>query len=190
MPRLIDPVVSPGSFGQTTQPILVLDERTFLRPWSLEDVPVVVAAYSDPEIRKWMPYSYNAAEGSELIGRWGDTWRNETGAQWAIANNSDSCAFGRVAFQTIDPTSGSAEIAYWLLPKERGNGYASRAASSISQWAFSQLGLHRLVILHSVQNVASCRVAVTAGFDLEGTLKSECLYEDGWHDTHVHALVR
>jgi ribosomal-protein-alanine N-acetyltransferase len=190
MPRLIEPVVSPGSFGHNPQPRLEVDERSFLRPWTLDDVSVVVEASSDPEIQRWMPYSYDAIEAEEVIGRWGDAWRNETGVCWAIAKRSDNSAFGRVAFQAIDLIGGSAEIAYWLLPHARGEGYATRATLSISRWAFDRLGLHRLQLIHSVKNVASCGVAAKADFELEGTLKSECLYQDGWHDTHLHALVR
>jgi RimJ/RimL family protein N-acetyltransferase len=188
--RLIAPVVSPGSFGHLPQPALDVDERSFLRPWTLEDTATVVEAYSDPEIQRWMPYFYDVTEAEGVIERWGDAWRNETGACWAIATRFDNAAFGRFAFQTIDLISGSAEIAYWLLPHSRGNGYAPIATSSISRWAFDQLGLHRLELVHSVKNVASCRVAVRAAFELEGTLKSECLYQDGWHDTHLHARVR
>jgi RimJ/RimL family protein N-acetyltransferase len=190
MPRLIAPVVSPGSFGHLPQPHLEIDARSFLRPWTLDDTSVVVEAYNDPEIQRWMPYSFDATEAEEVVGRWSDTWRNETGACWAIANKADNAAFGRFAFQTIDLIGGSAEIAYWLLAHARGEGYAPLATSSISRWAFDQLGLHRLELIHSVKNIASCRVAAKAAFELEGTLKSECLYEDGWHDTHLHALVR
>ena len=190
MPRLVSPVVSSGSFGHLPQPNLQVDKRSFLRPWTLEDVSVVVTAYNDPEIQKWIPYSYDATEAVEVIERWGDTWRNETGACWAIARKSDNSAFGRFAFQTIDLMGGSAEIAYWLLSQSRSKGYAALATVSISQWAFDQLGLHRLELIHSVHNVPSCRVAAKAEFELEGTLKSECLYQDGWHDTHLHALVR
>jgi len=189
MPRLIPPVIRPGSLSHGPQPNLDVDGRTFLRPWTLDDISVVVAAYGDPEIQRWIPYSFDKNEAEEVIGRWTDTWRNETGACWAIANQSDNSAFGRFAFQTIDLIGGSAEIAYWLLPQSRGNGYAPLATKSISQWAFGQLGLHRLELIHSVHNPASCRVAAKAGFELEGTLKSECLYQDGWHDTHLHALV-
>jgi RimJ/RimL family protein N-acetyltransferase len=190
MPRLIDPVIAPGSLSGVPQPNLEVDDRSFLRPWALEDVSVVVRAYSDPEIQKWIPYSFDAAEAEQVIGRWTETWRNETGACWAIAKKSDNCAFGRFAFQTIDLIGGSAEIAYWLLPQSRGEGYAPLATTAIREWAFGQLGLHRLELIHSVHNVASCRVATKAGFELEGILKSECLYRDGWHDTHLHARVR
>jgi RimJ/RimL family protein N-acetyltransferase len=190
MPRLIDPVIPTGSMSQLAQPNLDVDDRVHLRPWTLEDVSVVLAAYSDPDIQWWMPYTYDEVEAELLIGRWNDSWKKETGACWAITRRSDNVAFGRIAFQTIDFISGSGELAYWVLPESRGEGYATMATTAICEWAFYQLGLHRVQLLHSVRNIASCRVAANAGFELEATLKSETLYLDGWHDTHLHARVR
>jgi RimJ/RimL family protein N-acetyltransferase len=37
---------------------------------------------------------------------------------------------------------------------------------------------------------ASCRAAEKAGYPAEGTRRSAALHPDGWHDMHVHALVR
>jgi ribosomal-protein-alanine N-acetyltransferase len=189
MPRLIDSVIAPGSLSRVPQPNLGVDDRSFLRPWTFEDVPVVVEAYGDPEIQRWIPYSFDTAEAQEVIVRWTEAWRNETGACWAIAKQADNSVFGRFAFQTIDLIGGSAEIVYWVLPQSRGEGYAPLATTAICEWAFGQLGLHRLELIHSVHNVASCRVAAKAGFEFEATLKSEGLYQDGWHDTHLHARV-
>jgi RimJ/RimL family protein N-acetyltransferase len=50
-----------------------------------------------------------------------------------------------------------------------------------------ELGIHRLTIVHSLANDRSCRVAQKAGFALEGTMTSQQLLVDGWHDTHLHA---
>lgn len=176
--------------SQLPQPHLDMDDRSYLRPWNADDVSVVVDAYSDPDIQQWIPYSFDATEAEQVIGRWNETWRQETGACWAIAKRSDDSAIGRVAFQTIDFIGGSADIAYWVLPLSRGEGFAPLATTAISEWAFNQLGLHRLQLFHSVRNGASCRVAAKADFELEATLQSESLYRDGWHDTHLHARLR
>ena len=190
MPRLIEPVIPSGSMGKLPQPNLDVDERSYLRPWVPSDVSVVVEAYRDPDIQFWIPYAFDEAEAEQVIVRWMETWQNETGACWAIARRSDNVAFGRFAFQTIDFISGSADIAYWVLPHSRGKGYAPLATAAISEWAFNQMGLHRLQLFHSVRNGPSCRVAEKAGFALEATLESEGLYLDGWHDTHLHVRVR
>jgi RimJ/RimL family protein N-acetyltransferase len=176
--------------NRSPQPHLDVDERAYLRPWGLTDVSVVIDAYSDPDIQRWIPYSFDEIEARQVIGRWTETWQKETGACWAIALRTDNSAFGRFAFQTIDFISGSADIAYWVLPEYRGEGYAPLATTAICEWAFKLLGVHRVQLFHSVHNVASCRVATKAGFELEATLKSEAIYRDGWHDTHLHARLR
>ena len=189
MPRLLAPVLPPGSVNGITQPVLEVDDRFMLRPWTLDDVPVVVDAYNDPEIRRWMPYSYDALESAQVITSWTEAWNTETGAYWAISSRSDGSACGRLAFQSIDLISGSAELAYWVLPHARGAGAATLATEALSNWAFTRLGLHRLELHHSVHNEVSCHVATAATFELEGTLRSADLYSDGWHDTHLHARI-
>ncbi len=71
-----------------------------------------------------------------------------------------------------------------------GAGVVVEATRRVSEWALHDLGLHRLRLCHSVANPASCRVAEKAGFSLEGTMCSALLHADGWHDEHLHALVR
>ena len=66
---------------------------------------------------------------------------------------------------------------------------ATAATVAVARWAVAELGLHRLFLLHSTANPASCRVAVKAGFALEGTLRSAMRHPDGWHDMHLHGLV-
>jgi [ribosomal protein S5]-alanine N-acetyltransferase len=186
MPRVIPPILNPGSISGRDQPFIDINNELVLRPWTVEDAPVVVAGYNDPEIQRWMPYSYQRDEAVEVIHAWKDDWRHETGACWAIAQRSDDAAIGRIALQGFDLISGSAELAYWVLPPFRGAGVASLSLAALSKWAFEVLKLHRLDLHHSVENLGSCLVAVRAQFELEGTARSAGIYADGWHDVHLH----
>lgn len=56
-------------------------------------------------------------------------------------------------------------------------------------WDFDEAELHRLEPKHSTRSPASCRVAGTSGFALEGTRRSSLLHDDGWHDMHLHGRV-
>jgi RimJ/RimL family protein N-acetyltransferase len=71
----------------------------------------------------------------------------------------------------------------------RGRGNASQALRRASRWAFEVAGLHRVELEHSTRNVASCRAAIKAGFEPEGTKRCHGLHVDGFHDMHLHALV-
>jgi RimJ/RimL family protein N-acetyltransferase len=46
-----------------------------------------------------------------------------------------------------------------------------------------------LELTHSTVNPVSCRVAVSAGYRLEGTKRRAGLHADGWHDMHLHARL-
>lgn len=77
-----------------------------------------------------------------------------------------------------------------MLPAARGAGVASRALIAVSAWALGEAGFHRLHLSHSTRNDASCRVAIKAGFQLEGTKRSDAIHADGRHDMHLHARIR
>jgi RimJ/RimL family protein N-acetyltransferase len=190
VPRLIPPVLAPGSINSRDQPFIDINEELLLRPWTVDDASVVVAGYSDPDIQRWMPYSYERDEAVGVIDKWNDEWRREAGACWAIIQFSGDTAIGRIALQDFDLISGSAELAYWVLPQFRGAGVASLALAALSNWTFEDLGLHRLELNHSVENLASCIVAVRAQFETEGTARSAGIYADGWHDVHLHGRFK
>ena len=60
----------------------------------------------------------------------------------------------------------------------------------MARWGFVDLGLARIRLEHVTRNPASCRVAVKAGFLLEGTLRSAYLDPQGLRqDCHVHGRL-
>jgi RimJ/RimL family protein N-acetyltransferase len=170
------------------QPVLPAAGGLVLRPWRTEDAPVVVAAYADPAIRHWNLRSLDAREAGAWIAGWAERWRSERDGCWAVTDGAGE-VLGRVALRGIHLADGRAQCTYWVLPAARGRGVASRATAEVARWGLDELGLHRLELQHSLANPASCRVAVKAGFALEGTLRRALLHADGWHDMHLHARV-
>ncbi|MET3985326.1 GNAT family N-acetyltransferase [Streptomyces sp. PvR034] len=188
-PEPVPPVVPEGRMAAADQPVLDLADGMELRPWRSDDAPALVAAGLDPSIRLWnMLRTWTPDEARGRIEGMGRRWQAESGALWAIAR-SDGAVVGLAGWNDIDLAAGTAEILYWVLPEARGGGLAVTAARRVCRWALEELGLHRLQLLHSVANPASCRVADRAGFTPEGTLRSAVLHADGWHDMHLHALV-
>lgn len=177
--------------SRSEQPPFRLSSGFHLRSWQQEDAEVLVRSCHDHEVQKWNRPGYLALdEAHERIVRWGQRWRDEEAAIWAIAPSPSAKPVGLIGLADIDLRGGSAEFLYWLLPEGRGHGAMVDAAVRISRWALDELGLHRLRITHSVANPASCRVAVKAGFRLEGTMRSALLHADGWHDEHLHARIQ
>jgi ribosomal-protein-alanine N-acetyltransferase len=199
MPSLIPSVIPAGRIAGSAQPVLPIDAALSLRPWTAADATAVIAAYSDPDIRRWHARAVDTeAEARALIGRWNSAWSAESGANWAIVRagspNGDrgpggDVVLGRIALRMIETEQGRAECAYWTLPAARGGGVATKALGALTDWAFEDAGFHRLFLVHSTSNDASCRVATKAGFAPEGVQRSSILHADGWHDMHVHARI-
>ncbi|MET8399155.1 GNAT family N-acetyltransferase [Streptomyces sp900116325] len=187
----IPSVVPAGRMARMRQPVLGLSGGLELRPWRRSDANVLVAAGQDPAIRRWTLLHVDSPEDArERIDRMHERWQTELSAMWAIARTEGGEAAGLIGWSGIDLKGGGAEIVYWVLPAVRGGGVAVEATKRVSRWALDDLGLHRLRLCHSVANPASCRVAVKAGYSLEGTMRSALLHADGWHHQHLHALVQ
>lgn len=159
-----------------------------VRPWRADDAAAVFVAYQDPAIQHWHVRSMtDRAEAAAWIEAWPSRWQDETGGDWAVT--ADGAVLGRVGLKRLDLWDGIGELAYWTMPPARGRGVAPRAIEAITGWAVDVLGLHRLELIHSVRNPASCRAAEKAGFRGEGTLREQGHHSDGWHDMHLHGRI-
>lgn len=185
MPELIGPALSAGVMSGTPQPTIAAGDLV-LRPWAASDIDVIVEAYRDPSIQRWHVRSMTTDEASAWIQKYAARWDAETGAGWAV--ETDGQVIGRVGLRT-NLSSGTAEAGYWVMPDARGRGVATRVLMAVTDWAFTDVGLHRVELEHSTVNEASCRVATKAGFSAEGTKRSSGRHADGWHDMHVHARI-
>ncbi|BCJ32733.1 acetyltransferase [Actinocatenispora thailandica] len=156
-----------------------------MRPWRADDAPALALAYQDPAIQRWHARSMDEAEAADWIRQRARRWSAETGADWAVT--AGQALVARIGLRTVDLTEGHAEVAYWTLPVARGHGVAGRALRRLTRWCGAEVGLHRLELLHAVENTASCRVAEKSGYRYEGTLRQAVPHADGFHDMHLHA---
>ena len=172
------------------QPTIVVEDGLHLRRFDQDDVEAVRSAYADQEIQRWNFVRMDTQlEAEAWIAATRSGWKSETVATWAIAHRGGDTVLGRISLYFKDLPSGVAEVTYWVLPPARGSGIAARATRAVSEWAFRDVGLHRIELRHSTQNTASCRVADNAGFIEEGILRSAQMHLDGWHDMHLHSRI-
>ncbi|MEU7148758.1 GNAT family N-acetyltransferase [Streptomyces sp. NPDC045456] len=161
-----------------------------LRPWEVRDTGALAQSCLGPDVRRWnRPAHLTVESAREKINQWRGRWQSEDAAIWAVALEGGE-VLGLIGLAGLDLPGGQGEFLYWLLPAGRGGGLMVEATIHVSRWALEDLGLHRLRIVHSVANTASCRTAGRAGLRLEGTMREALLHADGWHDEHFHARVQ
>lgn len=183
-------MIAAGSIASQEQPSLAAGGTVTLRRWEAEDHQALSAAFADGEIQRWHLLRIDSPiEAKEWIAETRAGWRSETVATWAIAVGDRSDAVGRISLYLHDLRNGLGEVSYWVAPQARGAGLATCALVAVAEWAFDELGMHRVEVAHSIANLSSCRVAIKAGFNAEGTRASALLHDDGWHDMHVHRRI-
>jgi RimJ/RimL family protein N-acetyltransferase len=190
VPSLVAPTIPAGSLCAQREPILAAGPGLIMRPWVMTDAPAVRAAYQDPEIQRWhVRRADSLAEAESWIDVWRGEWPAEIGASWAVVDATTDELLGRGALKAMNLADATAHVAYWTAPAARGRGVAPAAVEAMTAWAFGA-GFVRLSLEHSMDNLASCRVAGKTGYAVESIQRSAWLQADGRHDAHVHVRIR
>lgn len=147
-----------------------------LRPWRERDLPALLEAFSDPLVQRfsWPGVEpYTEADARAFIAD-RTLWLSDgTCADVACVEPADDEAIlGGASIYEIHAAQARACVGYWLAPRARGRGIATRAVRLLARWAFDDLGIVRLQLTCGPDNLASQRVAERAGFTREGVLRS------------------
>lgn len=141
-------------------------QQLVVRRWEPDDVPALHEAVLDSieHLRPWMPWIAKEPLGLEerrqLVAGWIASW--ETGDRLCGLFVGDRVVGCAGLHDRIGPTG--REIGYWVRAGETGRGYATAAARTLTDMAFTMPGIARVEIQHDVANVASGRVPAKLGF--------------------------
>jgi RimJ/RimL family protein N-acetyltransferase len=141
------------------------------------DAEAIVRALDDPVTARFMPLlpvPYRLEHAREYLRAAAVKWE-AGGAEWAITENGQYV--GSIGATPPDRWS-SLEVGYLVAPWARGKGVATTAARAVADWLADQ-GVHRLELLAEVENLASLRVALKAGFREEGLRREAKQLRDG-----------
>ena len=101
---------------------------------------------------------------------------------WVEAEMVGQINLGGIAFGALR----GAHIGYWIDQGHSNQGITSEAVVTLTEFAFSELRLHRIEISLRPENEASKRVAEKSGYTFEG-VRPRFLHIDGqWRDHIVY----
>ena len=150
-----------------------------------------VEAFTDPWFERfsdWAPRTEREAH-RRLLEDEAARQRGEQ-LQFALVEPADDeLILGGVSLHEVELEHARAAVGYWLAPRARGRGVATRAVRLLAGWAFAELALMRIGLTCGPDNVASQRVAERCGFTREGVLRSYVTFKGGRRDSVVFGLL-
>jgi RimJ/RimL family protein N-acetyltransferase len=155
-----------------------------LRPLERADAPGLFVAHGDPDMQKYRLSAAHkdVAETERYIDH-----TLERGRAWAITEDGGE-ALGRIALREI--RDGVGEFGVILRRDAHGRGLASKAVRLVRDYAFAELGMHRLAAAIDAENSASISLFLRAGFRREALLRRNWRTHLGVRDTVVMGLLR
>ena len=169
-------------------PAELTDGVVRLRMLRKSDVAMIVEACSDPETLRFIPQipePYSDEDARTFVAQAAECWRGDEARPMAIADHETGGLVGAIELRLGEEGS----IGYWVAPRVRGRGVATRALILLARWAVTEGGVERLVLTTHPENIASQRVAEKAGFVREGVLRSDLRFREGRRDSILYSLL-
>ena len=142
-----------------------ITSQAHLRPLRDDDAEEILDAFqSGPEGMSRQGDVVDDESARRYIQRFADNAAMDAAV---VANTNTGQLLGLVTVMR-DGTNRSGWFAYWMHPRSRGRGLATRAALAMASSELTDGGLERLELGHRANNPASGAVARGAGFILEG----------------------
>lgn len=150
---------------------LLRDNRSWLQRWE-----ATIPGYDAPPPARDMIRNVLRLARKDQVAPFVIEYRGEVVGQITLSGLS----FGSLA-------SGAA--GYWVSESVAGRGVTPTALALVTDWAFTNLGIHRVEVCIRPENEASLRVVRKLGFRYEG-LRRRYIHIDGdWRDHFCFAVT-
>ncbi|RZL44979.1 MAG: N-acetyltransferase [Pedobacter sp.] len=151
-------------------PLLRID-NLILRQIVAADISNIYKGLSDPIVIEYYGVSYKSLAETEAQMDWFSSLeKNENGIWWAITGVNDQLFYGAIGLNNLTKPHKKAEIGFWLLPDYWGKGIMNKALTTVCNYAFKVLNLHRIEAFVETGNISSKKILIKSNFSHEGTM--------------------
>ena len=163
-----------------------------IRKWELCDARDLATALSNKKIqdnlRDGLPYPYTEQDGKEFISAMLAANENDT---FAFAITVNGKAIGSIgAFRQGNIHRQTAELGYYIAEEYWGKGIMTEAVKQLCDYVFSNTDIIRIYAEPFAYNIGPCRVLEKAGFQYEGTLRSNALKNGNVFDMKMYSKLK
>jgi len=158
-------------------------------PHSAADIPARVTWLNDLEVNRWFDdYREHGTTLAKQQAWFAGYEQDQTRDFYTI--RADGSPIGVVGLTHFDLKHQQAELFIMIGdPTHRGQGIGQQAVRYMVDYAFTELGLHRVSLHVSQHNTAAINCYAKAGFIEEGRLRDDRLSAGKYEDTLVMGIL-
>lgn len=174
--------------------IELTDNSILIRPYKREDISEMFEAVSESitEVSAWLEWchaDYKIEEAETYIKSRPAAWENAEEYSFAIFDVETKRFLGGMGLNLINQKFKLCNLGYWIRTSATGRSVASRATRLGAKFGLNELGLNRIEIVASVENIPSQRAAEKAGAKREGILRKALPLHGRIHDCVMFSLI-
>jgi RimJ/RimL family protein N-acetyltransferase len=153
-----------------------------------EDLPSLLEWFNDPEFHgRYNPLvQLSMAEMEKCFDR-------PNRPKSFLMQKKDGTKVGIIESRDVIPNKSDVfglELAYSMLPGERGKGYCTEAINLLLDFLFLSSAVARVQVITDTKNAASLRVLEKTGFRKEGTIRKFMFSRGEWRDGYLCSILR
>ena len=164
--------------------------RLLLRKYRISDAKEMFENYaSDERVTKYMPWkAYNkVSDVSSFLESAIREYEKASTYHWAI--EYEGKMIGGIS-ATVNDMRNNCEVGYCIGYDFWNKGITSEALAAIITFLFDEVGMHRIMAKHDIENPASGEVMKKCGMTYEGRFTEYYLRHDGtYSDALVYGIV-
>lgn len=153
-----------------------------LRPSTEEDVDAIFNACQDPLIPAFttVPSNYTIDHAIEFVRNVPFAFAERREMLFVIdhGNGADKKFAGEISLHSVNIRNHTAEIGYWIDSTQRSKGIGTTATQMITELGLREIGFKRIEALVDVDNHASQKLLISAGYEKEGIMRKKVTRED------------
>jgi len=163
-----------GIAGQRLGEVLLTTPRLLLRSWLAEDLAAFAALNADPEVMRYLGSALTGEQADLLARDIQERFEHRGFGMLPVQRRADGAFLG-ICGINYTPWYPDEEIGWRLVREHWGQGYATESARAWMSWAFTELGVARLISVTDLPNARSIAVMQRLGmvFDHEADLEDE-----------------
>ena len=158
-------------------------ERLVLRRYRESDIDMQYQILTDKRLATFIKFpELSREEELEIMKKWIKEANHEKCEKWVITlkqDGSENIPIGNISVTAINKKNNYCDMGYVILYEYWGNGYATEAATAVSDYLLKERKYYLVEASCNEHNKASISVLLKAGFVKDGYVRNRRINQDG-----------